>query len=286
MNFGLRIHARRPDGYHELESVFVPLDLADALCVEVAEAPLASVELRLDPPAPGVPEGAENLAVRAAQGFLDAAGLVRALRLGLRKQVPAAAGLGGGSSDAGAVLRGLAELFPAALAAGELERIALELGADVPFFLRPAPALVSGIGERREPLPAPLPPLLLLLANPGQALPTAAVYAAFDALTPAPAPRPLRPDLEAALARPDDGALAKLLHNDLEAAALRLCPALARLRRGLSAAGARVVGLSGSGATVFGVFRDLPAAEAARQRLLAGASPGTWARVARTAEAG
>ena len=113
LNLWLEVLGRRPDGYHELESVFVPLDLADELCVEVAEAPLPSVSLCLDPPAPDVPEGAENLVVRAAQGFLAAAGLPRALRLGLAKHVPAAAGLGGGSSDAGAVLRGLAELFGA-----------------------------------------------------------------------------------------------------------------------------------------------------------------------------
>lgn len=280
MNFGLRVLGRRSDGYHELESVFLPLDLADALELEVAEAPRARVELALEGAPQGVPADATNLAARAAAGFLEAAKLCRSVRLRLTKRIPSGAGLGGGSSDAGTVLRGLAAGFPDALEAEALRRLALALGADVPFFLDPRPALVSGIGERCEPL-VRWPPHVLLLANPGESLSTARVYAALDA---APPPAAGGPRLRSQLAA--DGDLVDLLRNDLEPAAERLCPAIGRLRGALLEAGARAVGLSGSGATLFGVFPSAAQAEAGLRRLPASSFPGLWARVARTAESG
>ena len=107
---------RRPDGYHELESLFLPLDLADEVALDVEDAAATRVVLELAGEAAGIPADAENLAVRAAKRFLEAAGLRRALRIRLAKRIPAAAGLGGGSSDAGAVLRGLAGALPRRLA--------------------------------------------------------------------------------------------------------------------------------------------------------------------------
>jgi 4-diphosphocytidyl-2-C-methyl-D-erythritol kinase len=229
-----------------------------------------------------VPAGADNLAARAARAFLERAGRSARVAIALTKHTPVAAGLGGGSSDAAAVLRGLADALPGALDPAALAEVALGLGADVTFFLAPRPAFVRGIGERIEPVRG-LPPLALLLANPGQPLPSGDVYRVWDALGRPVSPRSDRaPDLATALACPD--ALAALLHNDLEDAAARLCPAIPRLRRRLEAAGARAVGLSGSGATLFGVFADRAAAEAAAGRLDgAGAA---WARVATTLESG
>ena len=118
-------------------------------------APQPALTLELAGERAGVPADASNLALRAAAEFLAAAGLVRALRLRVTKRIPVAAGLGGGSSDAGAVLRGLAASFPGAIAAPALARLALRLGADVPYFLAPRPARVGGIGERSEPLAGP-----------------------------------------------------------------------------------------------------------------------------------
>lgn len=281
MNFGLRVLGRRPDGYHELESLFLPLDLADEVELVVAPSPRTRVELSLEGQPGGVPAGPDNLAVRAAARFLAAAGLERHVSIRLRKRIPAAAGLGGGSSDAGAVLLGLAQLLPGALEAAPLDELALGLGADVPFFLDARPALVSGVGERREPLVAGWPAWTLVLANPGQPLSTAAVFRAHDQM--APAPRPGRQSLAAlaSAAAASPAALAELLGNDLEPAALRLCPAIARLRERLLAAGALAVGLSGSGATVFGVFAREAEARAALPRF----TPPWWARVARSAEA-
>jgi len=228
------------------------------------------VTLALGGAAAGVPADATNLVVRAAIAFLSEAGLARAVRIFLTKSIPAAAGLGGGSSDAGAVLRALAASFPDALTAPALAQLALRLGADVPYFLAPRPARVSGIGERIQPLPD-FAPFACLLANPGVPLSTAAVFAAFDA-RPAPSPRALDPELGLDLA------------NDLEPAAERLCPAIAPLRERLRAQGARAVGLSGSGPTLFGIFPD--AAAAARARARADFAPPVWARVAEAPKAG
>jgi len=281
VNFGLRVVGRRPDGYHELESLFLPLDLADELLLDVEEASATRVVLELAGDAAGVPAGAENLAVRAGERFLEAAGLRRALRIRLAKRIPVAAGLGGGSSDAAAVLRGLAGLLPGAMDPAALVRVALGLGADVPFFLDPRPALVSGIGERCEPLRGPWPARVLVLAKPGGQLSTARVYRSFDsAARPAALPG-LRPLVEAVRSAPTDrSALVALLENDLEPAALSLCPAIAPLRERLREAGALALGMSGSGPTVFGVFEGEPEAASALARLQAP----VWARVARTRE--
>ena len=288
LNLGLRIVGRRPDGYHELESVFVPIDLADELELEIEEpaSGAAEVALTLSGGGEGVPTGAENLAVRAAQAFLDAAGLRARVRVALAKRIPAAAGLGGGSSDAGAVLRALAERFPGAVGSERLAAMALQLGADVPFFLDPRPALVGGVGERRAPLPGPLPALAVVLANPGHPVPTARVFAAYAAAATrhGPAGR-LAQQLAAALAGPERGVagrLAALVENDLEAAAETVCPELVGVRAELRRAGARAVGLSGSGGTLYGIFATASAARSALAR--ARLAPPAWVRLARTVE--
>ncbi len=293
VNLGLRITGQRPDGNHELESVFLPLDLGDEVELEVAPARLSSVALTLDPgPVEGVPGDASNLAYRAAEAFLEVAGragCTGSVRIRLHKRIPAAAGLGGGSSDAGVVLRSLARLFPGALSAKALAELALELGADVPFFLDPRPARVSGIGERIEPLTG-WPAFSLVLANPGLPLATAEVFRVFDSLhldrslERAPldprvlilGPGPTRTGVDATPAL----AWSHLLENDLESAAIRLCPPVARLREQLRGAGARAVGMSGSGPTLFGVFEDPEAAAAGLAR--ADFQPPVWARVAIT----
>ena len=284
MNFGLRIVGRRADGYHRLESLFLPVDLADELELEAVPAAAARVSLSLDSPAGDVPAGSENLAARAARGYLDEAGLGLAVTVRLAKRIPVAAGLGGGSSDAAAVLRGLAALHPGALGPEPLARLAVGLGADVPFFLQSGPRFVTGIGEELQPPPRPWPSLCLVLANPGESLATAEVFRCFDALTGGPGPSNLRSLLEAAEPDPSDPApLQALLTNDLEPAAMRLCPAIGRLQDALWRAGAGAVAMSGSGATVFGVFGEAAAAQAAAASIAA-AGAGAWARVARTRE--
>jgi 4-diphosphocytidyl-2-C-methyl-D-erythritol kinase len=286
INLGLRVRGRRSDGYHELDSVFLPLDLADE--VELAATAGAEVTLDLAGATAGVPGGDANLALRAGRAFLEAAGLPGGLAIRLRKQIPAAAGLGGGSSDAGAVLRALAGLHPGRVPPERLRALALGLGADVPFFLDPRPARVRGVGERIEPLPG-VPALALLLASPGLPLATAEVYRAFDALAPALTPDGVDPTLRALRAIRDAGGdagrvarseLEAAVRNDLEPAAARLCPPVTRLRARFGTLGALAVGLSGSGPTLYGVFPDREAAERALGSLDL-AAPG-WSRVART----
>jgi 4-diphosphocytidyl-2-C-methyl-D-erythritol kinase len=224
-----------------------------------------------------VPADERNLAWRAAAAFLREAGLAAGVSLTLTKRVPSPAGLGGGSSDAGAVLRGLAALLPGRLPTGRLAALALELGADVPFFLAPRPACVRGIGECVAPL-AGIPALPTLLAHPGAGLETRAVYGAFDAQasltrrTPAPTLRDLLAlREEAGVARAhwsgEAGWLRALVVNDLEPAAARLCPQVAKLREELTSAGARAVGMSGSGPTMYAIYASDAEVAQAAQRL-------------------
>ena len=280
INLGLRILARRPDGYHTLDSVFAPLDLHDRLRLHAEEAAQPRVQVTLTGEhAAGVPAAGEDLAGRAARAFLAESGLSLAIGIELDKRIPVAAGLGGGSSDAGGVLRLLAGAWPEAIARPRLLALARSLGADVPYFLDPRPARVGGIGEEIRPLA--LPTLALLLVNPGAPLPTTEVYRAFDALVPVPGSgrRDTRPELRL------PGAAAPVsLHNDLEPAAVRLCPGLSRLREQLVALKPEAWGMSGSGPTLFGIFDSAAAAEDARRRARFPAP--AWSRVAATRESG
>lgn len=254
LNLCLYLGRPREDGLHELCSLFEPLELADLIAVTPAE--------RDEVVCPGV-EG-ENLAARALAGLRERGWEHPPLRLEIEKKVPVAAGLGGGSGDAAAVLR---------LAAGEvadLPALAAELGADVPSQLRPALALVRGAGERIEPLPEPAGHAAVLLPG-GGGLSTAAVFAEADRLGLGRAPEEL--DELAGRLREAAGAGASpldypdLLVNDLEPAALSLRPDIGEALEALRAAGAPAAILSGSGPTAVGLFPDLAAAEAAAARL-------------------
>ena len=274
LNLGLRLMGRRADGYHLLESIFAPIDLCDEVEIELLPgARQIELEVSMDrdaalPPAlGGITSGPDNLAFRAATAFCEAHTLDARIRIRLRKAVPAAAGMGGGSSDAAAVLTGLSILAGTPLSDPELEGLAAGLGADVPFFLSSRPAHVSGIGEVIVPLDeSPVGPLIL--ANPGISLDTTEVYRAADALGSA-LTEPEAGSTMRAFSRlcgengglRDDFASAQslweaLLVNDLEPAALRLCPPVGRLLAEMREAGAIGAAMTGSGATVFGVFES------------------------------
>jgi 4-diphosphocytidyl-2-C-methyl-D-erythritol kinase len=290
VNLGLRILGRRDDGYHRLESLFLPIDLADTVQLSLRTRP--GIPLTLEGECDGVPGDARNLAVRAAEAFLAEAASQRGVAIRLEKRLPAPGGLGGGSSDAAAVLRGLSELLPGAVAPARLRSIALRLGADVPFFLAPEPALVGGIGEEILPVDG-LPSFALLLAHPGGSLATSAVYAEYDAVAssltrsgPGSSIRALlalREEAGRARAGPIETSLCALVVNDLEPAASRLCPAVLELRKEIEATGALAVSLSGSGPTVFGAFPDEAAAGEAQRQMSRRAGLRTW--VVKTAPA-
>jgi 4-diphosphocytidyl-2-C-methyl-D-erythritol kinase len=210
-----------------------------------------------------VPADARNLAWRAAEAFLARAATPRGVAIRLAKRVPSGAGLGGGSSDAGAVLRGLAALLPGAVAADALRAIALGLGADVPFFLDPRPAEVSGIGERIA-FAKDVPPLPIVVVHPGVALGTADVYRGYREAGGEDGPAAFPPlgglSLESWRQR---------VRNDLAPAARRLCPRIAELERELATCGALGAAMSGSGSAVYGVFADAASRDAAAARIRA-----------------
>ncbi len=235
VNLGLALLGRRPDGYHELHTVFAALSFGDRVFVEPIPQGL---EFR-------GPYGRQNLAYRAAEAYLKAAGWPGGARIRLEKDLPAGAGLGGGSSDAAQVLLALAELYPGGV---DLQALALGLGADVPFFLKGGVAEARGIGERLTPLD--LPPLPVVVFFPGIRLPTPRVYAHVkpqDFTPELPVPRILK-----ALARGEEPPY----WNALEGPAFRLYPELRVVKERLRALGLRGVLMSGSGSAFFGLAQD------------------------------
>ena len=261
VNLRLRILAREESGYHQLETVFCAIGLADRVVVARGEAGIRlEVEGGVDV---GPPE--RNLAVRAAERFHREMGIAPAVDLHLAKHIPAAAGLGGGSSDAAAVLRALNELHGDPLPRAALLQLAIELGADVPFFLCGSPlALAWGRGERLLPLP-PLPPRPVLVAHPGAAMPTA------EAFREVAAQRGGGYVPEAALIDPDalrswEG-VAQLTRNDFEPVVLRRIPSLAAGLAAMRDAGARISLLAGSGSSIFAIFDSAHALSSASDRL-------------------
>lgn len=254
LNLCLFLGPRRPDGLHALCSLFEPLSLADLIEVSAAE--------RDEVICPGV--AGENLARRALAALREEGWERPPLRIEIEKRIPVAAGLGGGSADAAAVLR---------LARGEvagLEEIAARLGADVPSQLLPAPALVRGAGEVVERLPVPAPHAVVLLPG-GGGLGTAEVFAEADRLGLGRGEAELEElagqlrDLAGAGASPLE--YVEWLANDLEPAARSLRPQIGDALDALRDAGAPLALLTGSGPTAFGLFADLGEAERAAARL-------------------
>ncbi|MGI9384350.1 MAG: 4-(cytidine 5'-diphospho)-2-C-methyl-D-erythritol kinase [Methyloligellaceae bacterium] len=271
INLTLEILGRRPDGYHELVSLVAFARAGDRLSLTPGEA------FGLDVEGPfGADLGADNLVERAVRRAQDYHPALRAGAFRLEKMLPMAAGLGGGSADAAAALRLLAAANPEGAGAVDFRPISAELGADVTVCLEQRAALMWGIGERVAPV-ARLPETFVVLVNPGVPLATAEVYAALDAppldgemVDAAPGlPGPF-PDLDALLA------FLQSSRNDLEAPALRLAPEITEARDLLAEAeGCRLVRLSGSGATWFGVFATQAEAERAAERI-ARDRPGWW----------
>jgi 4-diphosphocytidyl-2-C-methyl-D-erythritol kinase len=242
VNLLLHVGPRRADGLHELCSLFASVDLADELTVEPAEVDevvCAGVE-------------GPNLALAAVERFrAEAAPELPPLRVTIEKRIPVAAGLGGGSADAAAVLRAANRLAGEPLGAGELRTLGARIGADVPSQVEPRHALVTGAGEGVEPVE--LPPMALLLVADERGLSTGDVYARADEL--GTTRTELDPDRLRELAGRPLYELAAALENDLEGAAVSLRPELTARMDGLREAGALTARVTGSGPTVFGVFR-------------------------------
>jgi 4-diphosphocytidyl-2-C-methyl-D-erythritol kinase len=256
VNLVLQVGPRRDDGLHPICSLFASLDLADTVAVEPAPAPPDEVIC------PGV-EG-PNLASAAIAAFREAAGTkLPPLYVAIEKRIPPAAGLGGGSADAAAVLRAANQLAGEPLGAHELRAVGARIGADVPSQIEPRHALVTGAGERVEPVELEPFPLVLVPAPKGLA--TADVYAEADRI--GATRERLDPDAVRAVAARSPADLALGLENDLEAAALSLRPDLGETLAAVRDSGALRAQVTGSGPTVFGIYADVAAAHAAAEFL-------------------
>jgi 4-diphosphocytidyl-2-C-methyl-D-erythritol kinase len=246
VNLTLEVLGSRADGYHELASVFATVDLRDRVRV----APWRELDVRIAPSV-GAPAG-DDLASRAVRALADASGRPPLAHVRVRKRIPVASGLGGGSSDAGAVLRGLARAWR--LDGLDLVPIAARVGSDVPFFVSGAAyAVVRGRGESIETLPAPEPMWIALVQLPDR-VSTAEVFAAHDA-------KPSNGERTAKLAKAlrdrkvTVALVRESLHNDLLPAAERVAPAIAAARKTASAVGIDLA-MSGSGPSLFALGND------------------------------
>jgi 4-diphosphocytidyl-2-C-methyl-D-erythritol kinase len=275
INLFLHVGPKRPDGLHELASLFVFAGDGDRLAA--VEAPDLSLSI-VGPEAGALLDvpSTDNLVLRAAQALRRDCRTGKGAALTLDKRLPVASGVGGGSADAAAALRALVRLWEVDIAETELRRIAFELGADVPACLAPHAVLVSGAGERTSPAPR-LPQLWVCLVNPRIAVSTGAVFAAFDDRNPRPA-APEMPEFDGIF---DYDALISRLketRNDLEPHSIARAPQIGEARRFLaSREGCLFARMSGSGATVYGLFASLAAAERAAR---AASGRGLWSMAA------
>jgi 4-diphosphocytidyl-2-C-methyl-D-erythritol kinase len=268
LNLGLRVLRKRPDGFHDLETAFVPLGWADGLTATPAGT------LTLSCSDASLPTDASNLVVRAGRARARHASVEPCATLTLVKRVPYGAGLGGGSSDAAAALRLLARLWKLDVPEAELHALATGLGSDVPFFLLGAPALATGRGELLTPLmgddgTAWRCPFALVVVVPPVHVATAEAYRLV-----VPDARP-RPDLRATVLSDDLGCWTRELTNDFEAPLVARHPAIGAARDALREAGAGYAAMSGSGSAVFGAF-ERPAQAIAAAEQLAAAGCRTW----------
>jgi 4-diphosphocytidyl-2-C-methyl-D-erythritol kinase len=297
LNLSLAVLARRADGFHEIESLMVPVTLADTVRVQVSQVPGIRLRVRfagrLATPvgsalAHDVPTDATNLVVRAAQSLAVEVGLAQSpdspctpgLDIDLVKRIPSGSGLGGGSSDAAAVLMAATQAWGLDVPSDQLAAIGARIGSDVPVFFAGGAAIAGGRGERIETV-AGVPPLHAVIARPLAGLSTAAVYARC---TPDASRRGTAQRLAAALAAGRFRGAVPLMHNSLEEPARSMCAEVARLLEHFSRAGATHPMLTGSGSACFALMRSAMEAQRVAARLEMAGWPGVFAvRLAPTA---
>lgn len=252
INLRLQILGKREDGYHDLCMVMQCVSLYDRIEISLSKGK----GVRVSCPGVDLLPGSKNIAGKAAEVLLGRLGKEWGVDLIIEKNIPVAAGLGGGSSDAATVLSGLNDMLAAGLSRDELMMIGSSLGADVPFFLYGQPAIARGIGDVLQPLPRPLPDVWYVLVNPGVAVSTAWVYQNLGLTSPVDEYRlPGFPKT----ARD----FRSFVVNDLERVTMSRHPEVGQVKARLSELGASAVLMSGSGPTVFGVFQDQAEADAA-----------------------
>lgn len=265
INLFLHVTGKRDDGYHLLDSLVVFANVGDTLRI----VPADGLSLKLEGPAAGSLQAeSNNIVLRAAHALAGWAGIVPQAAITLIKRLPVSSGIGGGSTDGAATLRGLIKLWNITIGEDELMRLGLTLGADVPVCLRACSTRVTGIGEILEDVP-PLPTVWLVLVNPGVAVSTPAVFKRRTGIFSPSAPFGHVPV--------DVDDLAHMLshrHNDLMPPAITLAPVIDDVLAALAECpGCMLARMSGSGATCFGLFPDQAGAEQAAQAI---ARPAWW----------
>ena len=255
INLCLHVLGKRSDGYHDLAMLMQRISLYDRITLQLSSKPGVRVRcagVSLD-------AGQENIASRAARRLLDSAGLNTGVDIDIDKQIPVAAGLGGGSSDAATVLMGLNEMLGLKLSTRELQEQGVKLGADVPFFIFGHPAWATGIGDVLQRVDG-LPPVWYVLVNPGIAVSTAWAYGNLRLTS-------RRDDLKIPRFSSAVDSLLAVLYNDLEEVTVTHHPQIEEVKKRLVAAGADGALMSGSGSTVFGIFAEKNQAELAAKQL-------------------
>lgn len=271
INLYLAVGGKRPDGYHEIESVMQQIGLFDL--VSVTRAPRAvGQRIAVHCSDPAVPCDRRNIVWKCAETFLARFGIAEYdLFIDIEKHIPSSAGLAGGSSDGAATLKALNLLFGTHADGTTLSQIGAEVGADIPFCLTGGTCLCRGIGERIAPLSVPKPSYAVLVAFPGGGVSTPEAYRLLDENPRAGSPSPalLIDELNA-------GLLPHALHNDFERVILPRHPDAVRLRDRIRSLGAASVLMSGSGPSVFGLFPAFADAVSARNALRSDGIP-AWA---------
>jgi 4-diphosphocytidyl-2-C-methyl-D-erythritol kinase len=274
VNLLLNILGKRPDGYHELETLLQPVALYDRLVLDAVP-----MGIHLTCSQPELPCGPDNLVYKAAVKFFQTTQINSGVRIHLEKHIPMAAGLGGGSGNAAQTLLGLNELYYQPLDHRQLQSLAATLGSDVPFFLQTNPALATGRGEQVQSLEpfAALRGAWLLLVHPGFGIATAWAYQQLAKHPAALNGRPGRGLDLAGLLMADDLAVAcRQFYNSLEVPALRKYPILALYQEFLREHGAAGALMSGSGSTTFALVKDRAAGEQLREDFLAQFGRANW----------
>jgi 4-diphosphocytidyl-2-C-methyl-D-erythritol kinase len=261
VNLFLEVLGKRPDGFHEIATLMLAIDLADVLDFSPADGP----ELSLTCDDPALTTGSDNLVLKAARRLREKTGCNAGTDIRLTKRIPWAAGLGGGSSDAAATLEGLNELWQLGVSRTDLAKIGEELGSDVLFFLNGPAAWCTGRGEIVSPVELGRP-LDMVLVKPAEGLGTADVYRRLRV----PATPRSGEEIKTALASGDVDALGKALHNRLEEPAFELSPVVADWRRRLTAMGTAGALMSGSGSCLFALCRNTSEARQVYDDLLSG----------------
>lgn len=264
INLALDVLNRRPDGYHTVRMIMQSLSLCDSLTLRKTEQPGIILVAQNPHHYPDVTWDEHNLIYKAAKLFMDNYPVEGGVHITIDKQIPSAAGLAGGSSDAAATLKGMNQLFKKNLSAEELKSLGVKLGADVPYCIELGTALSEGIGEKLTPL-KPAPALYCALVKPATAISTKYVYENLKL------DKAHHPDIDSALSAIETGNIAKLcanLNNILEPVARTLCPEIEEIEMKLIEQGALGVCMSGSGPTVFGLFSDGNAAIEASEYFL------------------